>query len=151
MNGTHGKAVLKFLVVAFLAGTVMAAASFAQSAPVATGTFSLPFSAQWGGLNLGPGTYSFAVNHGGNSYVVHVQQGTRAVGMVMTSVFSSKDMPELEDSALLCVRHSGSCSVGALKMSQVGVFYFNVPQASKTLAAQQPDLIERLPVMFAKN
>jgi len=151
MNMTYGKAVLKCLIVGLLAATALASVSFAQSGPVAKGSFTLPFAAQWGGLNLNPGTYSFDVKPGGNSYVVHVQQGTEAVGLVMTSVFSSKDAPALSDATLLCVHNSGSCTIGALKMPAFGVLYFNLPESAKSQVAQKPDLMERVPVLFAKN
>jgi hypothetical protein len=146
-----GKAVLKFVVIGLLVSGAMAALSFAQSAPVATGSFTLPLAARWGSLNLNPGTYSFEVNRGGNNYVLHVEQGGRAVGFILTSEFSSREAPQLDEAALLCVRRSGGLVIGTLKMPKIGVFYFNAPQSRKAQLTENPDLIQRVPVLLAKN
>lgn len=147
----YGKTVLRILLVGLLATAAMTAVSVAQSAPVASGSFTLPFAAKWGSLNLNPGTYSFAVQRGGNTYVVHVEQGNRGVGFILPAEFSSRESSQLDEASLLCVRHAGTCSVGALKMPQVGVLYFNAPNFEKAQVAQQPNLIERLPVLLAKK
>lgn len=147
----YGKAVVRILLVGLLAATAMTAFSFAQSAPVASGSFTLPFAAQWGKLNLNPGTYSFAVQRGGNTYVIHVERDNRAVGFILPTEFSSREGSQFDEASLLCVRHSGTCSIGALKMPQFGVLYFQAPEFSKAQVAQQPNLIERLPVLLAKN
>jgi hypothetical protein len=103
------------------------------------------------GLNLNAGTYSFDIERGGINYTVQVEQGDRAVGFILPAGFSAPGDSKLGEAALLCVRHAGTCSIGALKMPQFGVLYFNAPQFSKSLVAQQPNLIERLPVLLAKK
>lgn len=148
---TYGKAVLKCLIVGLLAATVLAGVSSAQSAPLASGTFTLPFGAQWGQLNLAPGTYSFSVKSGANSYVINVNQGLQSVGMVLTSSYSGKDAATLQHGSLLCVHNADTCSIGALKMPLLGVLYFNLPQSAKTQLAQTHDQMDNVPVLFAKN
>ncbi len=151
MKMSDSKAFLKYLIAGLLAATLLAGVLSAQSAPLASGTFTLPFGAQWGALKLAPGTYSFSVNSGGNTYVIHVNQGLQAVGVVLTSSFSSKDAPTLQNASLLCVHNAATCSIGALKMPLVGVFYFNLPQSARTQLAQTPDMIDNVPVLFAKK
>jgi hypothetical protein len=146
MNRTRGSVVLKFLIVGLLAVTIVGAVSFSQSGTILKGQFTLPFQAHWGKLNLQPGTYSFAVKAENSTYLVSVQQGGHPIGLVLTSVY---DSTQRQDHALLCVRHDGACSVGALKMPE-GVFYFALP-GGKTQVAQQPDLIERVPILFAQK
>ena len=150
MNVKRGKLALRFLMAGLLAATVWGTASYSQSATVASGKFTLDFNAQWGKLDLQPGTYTFAVKAENSSYIVAVQQGKRPMGFVLTSSFSSQDGLDSQDEALLCVRRSGECSVGALKMP-TGVFYFNMPGIQKAQLAQQPDLIERVPVLYAER
>ena len=148
MNAKRGKFALKALMVGLLAATAWSTASYSQSATVVSGRFTLDFNAQWGKLDLQPGTYSFAVKAENSTYIVSVEQGTQHKGFVLTSSFSSQDRPDSQDEALLCVRRSGECSVGALKMP-TGVFYFDMPGIQRAQLAQQPDLIERVPVLYA--
>jgi hypothetical protein len=150
MNRFRGKLALKVMLAGVLAAaTVWGVASHAQSSTVVKGQFTLPFEAQWGKLNLQPGSYTFSVKAENSAYIVAVNEGRRPVGFVLASDFAAPNSQQQGDHALLCVRHSGECSVGALKMPE-GVFYFNLP-GSKTLLAQQPDLIQRVPVLFAQN
>jgi hypothetical protein len=149
MNRFGGKLGSKLLLAGVLAAaTIWGAVSHAQSSTVVKGQFTLPFEAQWGKLNLQPGSYTFSVKAENSSYIVTVRQGQRPLGFVLASEFESP-VAHQQDRALLCVRHSGECSVGALKVPE-GVFYFSLP-GGKTQVAQQPDLIERVPVLFAQN
>jgi hypothetical protein len=152
MNRFGGKLGLKFLLAGVLAAaTIWGAVSHAQSSTVVKGQFTLPFEAQWGKLNLQPGSYTFSVKAENSSYIVSVRQGQRSLGFVLASDFASPvAQQQQQDHALLCVRHSGECSVGALKMPE-GVFYFSLPGSKTQVAQQQPDLIERVPVLFAQN
>jgi hypothetical protein len=150
MNRLRGKLALKALLAgAIAAATIWGAVSHAQSNVVLKGQFTLPFEAQWGKLNLQPGSYTFSVKAENSAYLVNVAQGRHQVGFVLASDFSQPSAKDQQDHALLCVRHSGECSVGALKMPE-GIFYFNLP-GNKTQVAQQPDLIQRVPVLFAQN
>lgn len=149
MTRTWSKVGLKFLLVGLLAVALVPTVSFSQSNGVAQGKFTLSFEAHWGKLNLQPGTYSFAVRPENSSYVIAVTQGGRHMGFVLASVFSPNGT-ETTDHALLCVRHAAACSVGALKMPD-GVFYFQLPSSEKAQLAQQPDLIEQVPVLFAER
>jgi hypothetical protein len=144
---------LKLLLAALLAVTAVSAVSMAQSGPLTSGTFTLPFAAHWGTLNLQPGSYAFAVNAEGSSYIVNVrQQNGHGVGFVLTSSYNSRNAENLQDSSLLCLRHSGDCSIGALKVPSVGVFYFGVKGVSTSqVVEQKPELIERVPVLYAQK
>ncbi len=150
MKNMRVKAGLRILMAGLLAATVWGAVAYSQSGPVARGKFSLPFEAQWGKLDLQPGNYSFDVKAENSSYIVTVEQGARPLGFVLTTTFASQEATGSQDQALLCVRHSGECSIGALKMSN-GVFYFALPGGQRAQFAKQPDLIERVPVLFAQK
>jgi hypothetical protein len=145
MKKTQG--VLRFLVVGLFAVTLLCITSSSQSS-LTGGRFTLPFEAHWGKLNLQPGTYSFNVNSENSAYIIAVQQGNHPMGFVLATTFSSHEPSE--NPALLCVRHAGACSIGALK-TQRGAFYFHLPSGSMTQMAQEPGLIERIPVLYAQK
>ena len=43
---------------------------------------------------------------------------------------------------LICIRHDGNVSIRALRLPNVGTFYFSLPKDLKMLIARQPELIE---------
>jgi hypothetical protein len=146
---TH-RIVPKFLLVALLAATAMAASSFTQSmGDTQHGSFTLPFEAYWGMLDLKPGSYSFDVSTTASGYLVGVQQGDRQVGWV-PAAFVTAPIGSLEDSdgALLCVRYEGACAIRALKLPWQAVYYFNVVGGSKALQSQQTETVS---VLYAEK
>lgn len=146
---TH-KIALKFLFVALLAATAMAGSSFTQSmGDTQHGSFTLPFEAYWGTLDLKPGAYSFDVSTTTSGYLVGVQQGDRQIGWV-PAAFVTAPIGSLEDSdgALLCVRYEGACAIRALKLPWQAVYYFNVVGGSKALQSQETDTVS---VLYAEK
>jgi hypothetical protein len=49
---------------------------------------------------------------------------------------------DLDSPVLICIRHDGNVSVRALRLPNVGTFYFSLPKDLQTLIARQPELIE---------
>jgi len=144
------KFVLKFAIVAIVAATAMAGRSFPQSmGDTQHGSFTLPFEAYWGTLDLKPGSYSFDISATASGYLVGVEQGDRQVGWV-SAAFVTAPIGSLEDSngALLCVRYEGACAIRALKLPWQAVYYFNVVGGSKALESQETDTVS---VLYAQN
>jgi hypothetical protein len=144
------KVVPKVMLVALLATTAMAGRTFTQSmGDTQHGSFTLPFEAYWGTLDLKPGAYSFDVSTTASGYLVGVQQGDRQVGWV-TAAFVTAPIGSLEDSdgALLCVRYEGACAIRALKLPWQAVYYFNVVGGSKALQSQETETVS---VLYAEK
>ncbi len=142
--------VLKLFFLAIIAATAMAGSSFTQSVgETQHGSFTLPFEAYWGTLDLQPGTYSFDVSRGASGYLVGVQQDDRQLGWV-SAAFVTAPIGSLEDSsgALLCVRYEGACAIRALKLPWQAVYYFNVIGGPKSLESQETETVA---VLYAER
>jgi hypothetical protein len=147
MRFRGAKPVLKLLLGAALAVAVLAIPAHSQGYG-RSGTFTLPFDAQWGLAKLSAGTYSFDVEDAMNFQVI-LRQGTRYVGIVVPqSGFSRDDQANLHAS-LLCVRHGSSFSVRALRMPGLGTFYYSTPKQKNQTVAQKPELIQDVAVTLA--
>lgn len=120
-------------------------ASRSQARPATSGHFKVPFDVQWGSVNLTSGEYSFAMDHITANGSIVLYRGTQAVGFIRPSTLDSS-ASESKSSELLCIRHDGKFTVRALELPQVGTFYFSLPKDLKTIAAQQPQLIETVAV-----
>jgi hypothetical protein len=118
-----------------------------QAAPSSGGKFKLPFDVQLGEkMALPTGDYTFSVDRSVGSYgTVFVYRGKQVVGMVLPQTFdggaSQSEKPEL-----VCIRHDGKVTARALRLPQVGTFYFPLPKDLKVLVAQQPQLIETVSI-----
>jgi hypothetical protein len=135
VSGVVLSAVLAFVIVA----------PGLQAGPVAGGQFKLPFDAQWGKVGLSTGDYTFAINHVTVNGTIFVYRDGRAAGVVRPETFDS-DGSRNKKSELVFVRHDGKATVRALTLPGIGTFYFPLPKQLKTLVAQQPELIETVPV-----
>ena len=120
-----------------------------QAGPSAVGRFKLPFDAQWGGTALKTGDYSISLDRSFGSYgAIAVRRGSEVVGMELPQTLDNHDNQSLSP-ALLCIRHDGKVTVRALRLPNVGTFYFPMPKNLQTLVAQQPQLIETVPVQLS--
>lgn len=146
MKFLGSKPVLKLLFGAVLMLVVLAVPARPQ-AYLSSGTFSLPFDAQWGSVKLPAGTYSFDVEDAIHSHQVLVRQGIRYVGIVPQSEFSDDNKTNLQAS-LLCVRHGSSFSVRALRLPEIGTYYYATPKQKNQTVAQKPELIQDVPVIL---
>lgn len=149
-----GERVMKFSWKSILGIAAVAAIAFGtvavrlQARPAAGGSFNLPFEAQWGTVPLAPGDYTFIVSHITSNGSIAVYRGNQAVGFVQPQVLDNSQ-DQGEKSELLCIRHDGEVSVRALRIPQVGTFYFPLSKGMSTLIARQPELIETVSIQVS--
>lgn len=154
-------AVVGLFVAVFALGTVGAMAQTSNSMQF-TGTFTLPYAAQWGTMTLPAGEYT-------------LKYGTRPAGPSLVEIAgTAKDSPHgiiLVESAdntsatknsIVCVRDGKSLLVRKLELPAIGeVVSFTMPQSVTLMAqrqqdsvytlAQGPKLIQRVPVTLSSN
>lgn len=140
----------KWFAATLMAGAIALAAIAPRvhAAPVAAqGQFTLPFEAHWGKVALQTGDYTFSVNHVTMNGEVTLYRGTQAMGIMRPETFEGSGQPG-QNPELLCIRHDGKITIRALRLSS-GTFYFALPTDLKVLVAQQPQLIETLPIQVS--
>lgn len=113
------------------------------------GAFKLPFNAKWGQAALPTGDYTFEINNFSSQGLIAVYQGTRSVAVMFPESFDEYRVNKGKDFELLCIRHDGKVAVRALQ-TDLGTFYFPLPKELKLLLAQQPQLIETVPVQVGE-
>lgn len=140
---SSGRKVLKLLLASAVLFAIFAVPAHAQGA--VSGTFTLPFDAQWGQLKLPAGTYSFDIQDTLRFHQIIVLQGTKIVGLVSPSEISHEDEANLHPS-LLCVRHNANFFVRALRLPQLGTLYYKGEKEKPLTVAQAPELIQDVPI-----
>lgn len=116
-----------------------------HAGPAARGKFTMPFDAHWGTTTLRTGDYTYSVDHITSNGMIFVYRGSQAVGLMHPQMFNDNDN-QSKNPELVCIRHDGIVTVRALRLPNVGTFYFSLPKELKTLVAQQPELIETISV-----
>jgi hypothetical protein len=113
----------------------------------AEGRFKLAFDAQLGEkMALPTGDYTFVIDRSAGSYgTISVYRGNQVVGMALPQTFDRYEK-QGEKPVLVCIRHDGKVTVRALRLPNVGTFYFSLPKDLKAIAAQQPQLLETVSV-----
>jgi hypothetical protein len=130
---------------------VIAAMAFAMIAtglkatPSAALRFKLPFDAQMQKLSLSAGEYSLVLDRSHSGGEIFIYQGQQSVGILFPQTFDERE-DQGQKSALICLRHDGKVAVRALRLPNVGTYYFSLPKDLKTLTAEQPQLIETISV-----
>lgn len=120
-----------------------------QAGPATAGRFKLQFDAQVGKTALPTGDYTFSVDQSTGSYgVIFVYREGQALGMVVSQTLDRYKGQGLSPE-LLCIRHDGEITVRALRLPNVGTYYFQMPKNLQALVAQQPQLIETVPVQVS--
>jgi hypothetical protein len=114
----------------------------------AKGKFTLPFEAKWGMVALSTGDYKFSVDHIDLDGSILVTRGAQTVGILHAQAFDEREN-QSKNPELVCIRHDGKVTVRALRLPEVGTFYFALPKELKTLVAQQPQLIETVSVQVS--
>ncbi len=77
--------------------------------------------------------------------MIFVYREGKTLGIVMPQALDRYKGEGLNPE-LLCIRHDGKVTVRAMRLPGVGTYYFQMPNNLKTLVAQQPQLIETVPV-----
>lgn len=120
-----------------------------QAGAMTAGRFKMPFDAQLGKTALPTGDYTFSVDRADGTYgLIRVYRGTESVGIMVPQELDTYH-GQGQSPALLCIRHDGKVTVRALRLPGVGTYYFQMPKELKTLVAQQPELIETVPVQVS--
>ena len=148
MKKNQSSRVVKNLVLA-LAGAFILGGTVKAQGSACEGKFTLPFDAQWGGVTLLSGDYSFTLDSTAlGSYVVTVVQGQRKVAMVMAQGQSHGDTART--SALIVTRSGGRARIQTLHLAELGDFFYSAPKAEELQMASAPQLMERVSV-FTKG
>jgi hypothetical protein len=131
-------------------GAVLAFGAIAPSLPAgpsAEGRFKLAFDAQLGEkMALPTGDYTFVIDRSaGSNGTISVYRGNQVVGMALPQTFDRFEN-QGEKPVLVCIRHDGKVTVRALRLPNVGTFYFSLPKDLKVIAAQQPQLLETVSI-----
>ena len=120
-----------------------------HAGPFGEGRFKLPFDAQVGKMTLPTGDYTFSVDRAEGSYgLIRVYRGTESVGIMVPQELDYYH-GQLGHAALLCIRHDGKATIRALRLPNIGTYYFEMPKDLKTLVAQQPQMLETVPVQVS--
>ncbi len=136
--------------VALIAVLAFAIFAPALQASAAAGTFKLPFDAHWGGIAMPTGDYTFVVEKASLGGTIVVYRDGQAIGRIFPQVFNDTET-QSKNPVLVCLRHNDNVAIRALRMPGIGTFYFPLPKELKTLAAQQPQLIETVSVQVNGN
>jgi hypothetical protein len=112
-----------------------------QAGPAARDRFVLPFDAQWGKILLPAGVYTLSVDHLNSNGTIRIDRGDQGVGIMLPQLFDYTQNKS-KNPELVCIRHNGVVTVRALRLPQVGTFYFPLPKDLKVTMAEQPQMIE---------
>lgn len=149
---TRQKLVLKLLAVGLLAVTAVAGSSFAQSmSNRQNGSFTLPFEAHWGTLDLKPAAYSFSVADENGFHLVRVKRNNQQIGVVVATTFGAAETSGQSNGELLCAHHSGTAVIAALDMPSSGVYQFYVPRGTTISSVAQANPKDVVPVLLAQR
>ena len=91
------------------------------------------------------GVYTVSVDRFNTNGRIQVSQGTHGVATMLPQLFDYTQN-QSKDPELVCIRHNGIVTVRALRLPQVGTFYFSLPKDLKVLMAQQPQMVETIPL-----
>ena len=148
----RNKFALKLLVAGFTALTGLAGGSFAQSvSDPHSGSFTLPFEAHWGTVDLKPGAYSFSVRNENGVDLVRVKRNNQQIGFVVATTFDASETPYRSNGELLCAHHNGAAVIAALDMPGKGLYHFNAPRRINTSIESQTNPADVVPVVFAQK
>ncbi len=147
------KFVLKLLVAVLAGLTVMAGNSFSQSlSGVHIGSFTLPFEAHWGTLDLKPGAYSFSLSNENGVDFLRIKQHSQQIGLVFVSSFDVTEAPDRLKGELLCANNAEEAVIAALDVPGNGVYHFYVPRrTNEAIESQMAAPADVVPVLFAQK
>lgn len=112
-----------------------------QAGPAAQDRFTLPFDVQWGKMTLSTGAYTLSIDRLTSNGRILISQGSKGVEVVLPQSFDYTQN-QSKKAELVCIRHDGVVTVRALRLPEVGTFYFSLPKDLRTMMAEQPQMIE---------
>ena len=144
MNPNNGMALIRVLLLALLA--TMASASL-LSAEDYSCKFSVPHQITWGKTTLPPGDYTFKLNTDIHPFTAKVEGEDVSVYVPASGLTEGAKGGQ---SSLIVVRRGGKGIVRTLFLADQGmVFSYNLPKGELPLMAQEPQLIQRIPVLVS--
>ncbi len=132
-----------------LLSIVMACAMFAprlMAGPAGQGKFTLPLEAQWGKTTLTAGDYTLSIENHTSMATIWIAHEGRNVTVILPQSLDYQQKNMSKNAELVCIRHDGALVIRELRIPQVGTYYFNLPKNLKVFMAEQPQMIETLPV-----
>jgi hypothetical protein len=152
------------LSVVFFALSATGARAQSLKTPHISGTFTLPFNAQWGPVTLPAGEYKLYYGRlydGGPALVEVIGKENRSPHAFILPQGASD--ATATKSALVCVREGNAGVIRALELPQIGeALNFRMPRHTQLMAhqskgsknielAQGPMLIQRIPITLAQK
>jgi hypothetical protein len=149
MNTKQKLGGVRYLVLGLFVFLAASAAS-AQSEAY-RGKFTLPMSVRWGTAVLQAGDYTFSLNSSALHSVLIVRADSdQSAVIVLPSSYS--DHVTSENSSLLIVRSGGKATIRRLHLKEASVdFFYRPTKGEAPMIAQQPELIQRVPVLLASK
>jgi hypothetical protein len=112
------------------------------------GRFKLPFDAELGKTALPRGDYTFSLDRSAGSYgTIVIYRDSQALAIAVPETLDRYDRQGVHPE-LLFLRHDGRVILRALRMPNLGTFYFPIPKDLKKFVEQEPQLIETVPVQM---
>jgi len=118
------------------------------SAQVSAGRFTLPVETRWGTAVLPPGDYSFRLPSATLPAVVTVSGQGQKVMIMVTGGTSEHEVSD--GSSLTLIRVGQKAFVRSFDLGHLGTtFFYRPPKGQEVLMAEEPELIQRVPVTVA--
>jgi hypothetical protein len=150
MNSKQKLGGVKYLVIGLF--VFLAASAASAQGQEYQGKFTLPMSVRWGAAVLKAGDYTFRLDSLTLHSILIVRVADSAQSGVMVLPSSYSDHVTSESSSLLIVRSGGKATIRRLHLKEVGVDFFYGPSKGEApMFAQQPELIQRVPVLLASK
>jgi hypothetical protein len=149
MNSKQNLGRVRYLTLALFVFLGASAAS-AQSQAY-HGKFTLPMPVRWGRAVLQPGDYTFTLDSPTLHGILIVRaESDQSSTFVLNGSYS--DHVTSEDSSLLIVRSGGKATIRRLHLKEANVdFFYGPTKGEAQMIAQEPELIQRLPILIASK
>ncbi len=138
----------KIVGMIFLAMLSAALSAGVLSAQDFQGSFTLPFESRWGTAILPAGDYTIKLDTGDRTrfqYVVTVR-GENYAAMILS--FSRKSDTTTKTNELVVARSGHKGTVRALRLAELQLaFNYPAPKGEPPMVAQEPELLQRIPVV----
>ncbi len=133
----------KIIGMIFLAMLGAALSAGVLSAQDFQGSFTLPFETRWGTAVLPAGDYTFKLDT--VKYVVTVYGENRAP-MILSS--SRNTDSTFGSNKLIVARHGSKGTVRTLRLAELQLaFNYSAPKGEPPMVAQEPELLQPIPVV----
>lgn len=156
----YRKLVTLFVFALTAAALSVGSASAQMNKTNVRGTFTLTFAAHWGSTTLPAGKYTFEAV-GSGSPLIEVSGEAKGSPSAFILAQTYNPSPSANKSEMVCIRQGKIGVVRALVLTSLGeTLYFAIPKnvrlyahngnaKTRTLLAQGPELIQRVPIEVA--